>query len=66
MVYLHENREEFMNVINLLSEYFRVLPIIVENEYQLDVSRRNIIETFFDGDFGIKLDEEDKLLKMNF
>lgn len=66
MVYLHENREEFMNAINLLSEYFRVLPIIVENEYQLDVSRRDIIETFFDGDFGIKLDEEDKLLKMNF
>lgn len=28
MVYLHENREEFMNAINLLSEYFRVLPII--------------------------------------
>lgn len=66
MVYLHENREEFMNAINLLSEYFRVLSIIVENEYQLDVSRRDIIETFFDGDFGIKLDEEDKLLKMNF
>lgn len=55
-----------MNAINLSSEYFRVLPIIVENEYQLDVSRRDIIETFFDGDFGIKLDEEDKLLKMNF
>lgn len=66
MVYLHENREEFMNAINLLSEYFRVLSIIVENGYQLDVSRRDIIETFFDGDFGIKLDEEDKLLKMNF
>lgn len=66
MVYLHENREEFMNAINLLSEYFRVLSIIVENEYQLDVSRRDIIETFFDGDFGIKLDEEDKLLKTNF
>ena len=66
MVYLHENREEFMNAINLSSEYFRVLPIIVENEYQLDVSRRDIIETFFDRDFGIKLDEEDKLLKMNF
>ncbi len=66
MVYLHENREEFMNAINLLSEYFRVPPIIVENEYQLDVSRRDTIETFFDGDFGIKLDEEDKLLKMNF
>jgi len=27
MVYLHENREEFMNAINLSSEYFRVLPI---------------------------------------
>ncbi|WP_248626048.1 hypothetical protein [Enterococcus cecorum] len=66
MLYLHENREEFMNVINLLSEYFRVLPIIVENEYQLDVSRRDIIETFFDGEFGIKLDEDNKLLKMNF
>ena len=66
MVYLHENREEFMNAINLSSEYFWVLPIIVENEYQLDVSRRDIIATFFEGDFGIKLDKDDKLLKKNF
>lgn len=37
MVYLHENREEFMNAINLLSEYFRVLPIIVEKDYYVSM-----------------------------
>ena len=30
MAYLHENKEEFANAVNLASEYFRVLPIIVE------------------------------------
>lgn len=37
MVYLHENREEFMNAINLSSEYFRVLPIIVEKDYYVSM-----------------------------
>ena len=30
MVYLHENREEFTNAVNLASEYFHILPIIAE------------------------------------
>ena len=33
MAYLHENKEEFANAVNLASEYFRVLPIIVEKDY---------------------------------
>lgn len=52
--------------LNQIAETTDKQAIVAINEYQLDVSRRDIIETFFDGDFGIKLDEEDKLLKMNF
>lgn len=42
MVYLHENREEFMNAINLSSEYFRVLPIIVEKDYYVSMILREL------------------------
>lgn len=52
--------------LNQIAETTDKQAIVAINEYQLYVSRRDIIETFFDGDFGIKLDEEDKLLKMNF
>ena len=30
MEYLHKHKEDFINAVNLASEYFRVLPIIVE------------------------------------
>ena len=30
MVYLHENREEFTNAVNLASEYFHILPITLK------------------------------------
>ena len=33
MAYLHENREEFTNAVNLASEYFHILPIIAEKDY---------------------------------
>ena len=33
MVYLHENREEFTNAVNLASEYFHILPIIAQKDY---------------------------------
>ena len=42
MVYLHENREEFANAINLASEYFRVLPIIVEKDYYVTMILREL------------------------
>lgn len=29
MAYLHENREEFTNAVNLASEYFHILPIMI-------------------------------------
>ena len=35
MAYLHENKEEFANAVNLASEYVRVLPIIVEKDYNV-------------------------------
>lgn len=52
--------------LNQIAETSDKQAIVAINEYQLDVSRRDIIETFFDGEFGIKLDEDNKLLKMNF
>ena len=33
MVYLHKDKEEFINAVNLASEYFHILPIIVEKDY---------------------------------
>ena len=46
MAYLHENKEEFANAVNLASEYFRVLPIIVEKDYYVTINYARIIETF--------------------
>ncbi len=37
MAYLHEDREEFTNAINLASEYFRVLPIVAEKDYYVAI-----------------------------
>lgn len=33
MAYLHEDKEEFTNAVNLASEYFHIMPIIVEKDY---------------------------------
>ena len=30
MEYLHKHKEEFINAVNLASEYFHILPVIVE------------------------------------
>ena len=42
MAYLHENKEEFANAVNLASEYFRVLPIIVEKDYYVTMILREL------------------------
>ena len=44
MAYLHENREEFTNAVNLASEYFRILPIIVEKDYYVTMILRELSE----------------------
>lgn len=42
MVYLHENREEFTNAVNLASEYFHVMPIVVEKDYYVTMILREL------------------------
>lgn len=44
MAYLHENREEFTNAVNLASEYFHILPIIVEKDYYVTMILRELSE----------------------
>lgn len=42
MAYLHENREEFKNAVNLASEYFHILPIVVEKDYYVTIILREL------------------------
>ena len=42
MAYLHENREDFTNAVNLASEYFHILPIIVEKDYYVTMILREL------------------------
>ena len=44
MAYLHENKEEFINAVNLASEYFHVLPVIVEKDYYVTMILRELSE----------------------
>lgn len=44
MAYLHENKEEFTNAVNLASEYFHILPIIVEKDYYVTMILRKLSE----------------------
>ena len=36
MEYLHKHKEEFINAVNLASEYFHILPVIVEKRLLRD------------------------------
>ena len=40
MEYLHKHKEEFINAVNLASEYFHILPVIVEKDYCSHLRRR--------------------------
>lgn len=44
MAYLHENREEFENAINLASKHFHILPVIVEKDYYVTMILRKLSE----------------------
>ena len=44
MAYLHENKEEFANAVNLASEYFHILPVIVEKDYYVTMILRELTE----------------------
>lgn len=44
MAYLHENKEEFTNAVNLASEYFHILPIIAEKDYYVTLILRELSE----------------------
>ena len=45
MAYLHKNKEEFLNAVNLASEQFHILPDVAEKDYYvtmilLELSKR--------------------------
>ena len=44
MVYLHKDKEEFINAVNLASEYFHILPVIVEKDYYVTMILRELSE----------------------
>lgn len=44
MAYLHENREEFFDAVNLASEYYHILPIVVEKDYYVTMILRELSE----------------------
>ncbi len=44
MAYLHENKEEFTNAVDLASEYFHILPIIAEKDYYVTLILRELSE----------------------
>ena len=44
MEYLHKHKEEFINAVNLASEYFHILPVIVEKDYYVTMILRELAE----------------------
>lgn len=44
MEYLHKHKEEFINAVNLTSEYFHILPVIVEKDYYVTMILRELSE----------------------
>lgn len=44
MAYLHKDKEEFINAVNLASEYFHILPVIVEKDYYVTMILRELSE----------------------
>ena len=42
MAYLHKDKEEFINAVNLASEYFHILPVIVEKDYYVTMILREL------------------------
>ena len=44
MEYLHKHKEDFINAVNLASEYFHILPVIVEKDYYVTMILRELAE----------------------
>ena len=44
MEYLHKHKEDFINAVNLASEYFHILPLIVEKDYYVTMILRELTE----------------------
>ena len=44
MAYLHENKEEFQNAVNLASERFHILPEVAEKDYYVTMILRRLAE----------------------
>ena len=44
MAFLHENREEFRNAVNLASERFHILPVVSEKDYYVTMILRKLSE----------------------
>ena len=44
MEYLHKHKEEFINAVNLASECFHILPVIVEKDYYVTMILRELTE----------------------
>lgn len=42
MAFLHDNREEFKNAVNLAGEHFHVLPVAVEKDYYVTMILRQL------------------------
>ena len=49
MEYLHKHKEEFINAVNLASEYFHILPVIVEKDYYVTMILRELTERTIEG-----------------
>lgn len=45
MAYLHENKEEFRNAVNLASERFHILPVVAEKDYYVTMILRSLSES---------------------
>ena len=43
MEYLHKHKEDFINAVNLASEYFHILPLIVEKDYYVTMILRLLV-----------------------
>ena len=44
MEYLHKHNEDFIDAVNLASEYFHILPLIVEKDYYVTMILRELTE----------------------
>ena len=44
MVYLHEDKEEFTNAVNLASERYGILPVVAEKDYYVTMILRGLSE----------------------